>query len=110
MPKQLVEIDVPEGCEIVESKTYMDVEDASRLKVIVKIREAWQWPEWIKSGTWMAMDGNGTWWLYNCEPMISGGAWCCDGSALETGRKFLKFIDLDPPPCDDWRTSKRQKP
>ena len=75
------------------------------------LRPLWQWPEWIKPGCWIALDRGGNWWLYTHEPQLHGGTWSSGcGRACPINEDFSGVIDFTPPPCTDWRQSKRQKP
>lgn len=69
--------------------------------------DEWQWPEFIKPGWWLAMDCDCRWFAYECEPYISGQSWNSNGFATMI---TADLINWTPPPCADWKTSKRQKP
>lgn len=75
------------------------------------LRRTWTWPEWVKPGTWIAMDATGDWWFYDHEPECFTATWSSGaGRGLSVNEDFRHFMDFTPPPCTDWRTSKRQKP
>ena len=73
------------------------------------VRKIWQWPAWLKA-EWIAMDADGYWFAFNSEPFDHEyeKAWFSEhgeNSILDT-----EFFDFTPPPCTDWRTSKRRNP
>jgi hypothetical protein len=74
------------------------------------LRPAWQWPEWIKPGTWLAMDSDGVWSLSSQEPKADpcGTYWFVEKGVMAEVKTAL--VDFTPPPCTDWRQSLRQKP
>lgn len=75
--------------------------------ISVRIRPVWQWPPWLKA-KWIAMDGQGKWHGFGDQPAIQ--------EAQKTWWGFPSFeivstmIDFTPPPCADWKTSKRRNP
>lgn len=70
------------------------------------VRKKWQWPEWLKA-EWIAMDKNGKWFAHECEPYETFRDWNNKGAIYTLSTSLLAFT---PPPCDDWRQSKRRKP
>lgn len=55
----------------------------------------------MKKG-WVAMDKNGSWWLYSKKPFIRGEHW------YEEGNSSIGLIDndvFDIAPTDDWTKS-----
>lgn len=78
------------------------------------LRPVWKWPEFVKPGTWLAMDKNGNWVFYETQPQIESigvqTEWLPKGCAFVLAGAFKSFFNFTPPPCTDWRTSLRQKP
>lgn len=130
MAKQMVEVDVPEGWEAAEfrvprkGETYLArIECYVGLQVIssdvpqpfpaVIVRKSWQWPAWLKA-PWIAMDEGGDWYCANKEPRLGE----CDCKHDLAGWKWgdwcihldSEVVDWTPPPCTDWRASKRRNP
>lgn len=67
------------------------------------------WPDWIKSGCWLAMDSNGDWCLHTNEPHVDASLFMCN-----YGRMIVldsKLVDTSWLPTNiEWKDSKRQKP
>lgn len=121
MPKQTVEVPVPEGWLIAAYRVPLEGEhylhDGEAVEALTDFTDDrlvlvadWRWPSWLKAG-WIAMDKDGQWYAYNDEPVIDDAAeyWFADadyGEALIDPDMFR----FDPPTCDDWRTSLRQNP
>lgn len=112
MPKQMVEIDVPDGYECVgwrlprKNESYLSggVSVAVRDFEVVQypvVRPIWQPPAFLKPG-WIAMDMNGTWYWY--EAMATRGVESWNG--MYPCR--LACLNWTPPPCTDWRESRRE--
>ena len=79
----------------------------------VILRPVWKWPEFVKPGCWIAMDKNGNWAFYDEEPHITlngGNEWLPRGAAFVMAGEVANFFNFTPPPCTDWKLSKRQKP
>ena len=121
MGKQMVEVDVPDGWEAVEyrvpvvGETILSSEDPRTVIPTVGpgyysarfiLRPVWQWPAWLKA-PWIAMDPDGLWGSFENEPCIESGSWICRGAESYV---FTTLFDFTPPPCTDWRQSKRKNP
>lgn len=125
--KTQIEIDIPDGWEFVrfgvprEGESFITVTGkvspyyfGCGLYRIV-IRQVWQWPVWLKA-EWIAMDkGGDCWWAFNAEPQVNEdcfGGWFSpkDGRILYEKNHFDWCTDFTPPPCTDWRKSKRRRP
>ncbi len=121
MPKQMLEVEVPEGWEAVayrcpkKGESYMLATgrigtasvDYSYRKYIV-VRKAWEWPKWLLA-PWIAMDKSGAWWSFFDEPVLSDGKsyWRYDlPIKLICSPHSRNHYDFTPPPCDDWKESK----
>ena len=120
MAKQMVEVEVPDGWEVVEYRRprmgdhylraglgiQMAPCDFEYERIIV--RKAWQWPAWLKAA-WIAMDLDGEWYAWSKLPRIACNTdhWY-DGGDLQALNPEL--VDFTPPPCDDWRQSLRKNP
>lgn len=78
MPKQMIEIDVPEG------------------------------KEWLKA-EWLVQNALGEWLTTTYEPYMSGlGMWTIRrGMFVPLSEEVFSFT---PPPCSDWKQSKRRNP
>jgi hypothetical protein len=108
--------DVPDGfevgsCELVDTRpqTRGDSDGTYLLSRII-LRPVWKWPEWIRSGSWIAQGKCGLWRIFRSEPYESFGTWLSEGN--DHGWTITKDgpIDFTPPFCTNWRQSKRQKP
>lgn len=78
-----------------------------QITIDVDVPEAWQWPSWLIA-TWLAMDANEVWCGYEEEPVIDGAAWWwSEANFQEIDNGIIAFT---PPPCTDWRQSKRRRP
>lgn len=127
MAKAMVEVDVPDGWELaepamrcpkagehflLENRNYVGVERAScdfAHDFHAIVRKAWQWPAWLKA-PWIAMCGEtGHWWGYSNEPGPREGSRRRWTGGYETWLN-PQLLDFTPPPCDDWRQSKRKNP
>ena len=121
MTKQKIEIevDIPDWCEFVRYGIPADGDlsisstgDVIELRAPsavprVIVREAWQWPPWLKAD-YIARAKVEKWYAYKIKPTIGSSAWfthdgevCC----LSNG-----MFDFTPPPCDDWTQSLRVRP
>jgi hypothetical protein len=72
------------------------------------VRPAWQWPAWLKA-PWIAQDRQGSWLSFNDEPLASERR----DSGWDRNEELClnsPHIDFTPPPCTDWRESKRKNP
>jgi hypothetical protein len=67
------------------------------------VRESWTWPAWLKA-EWIARDADGKWFGYGTEPAKNSKFWY-GGTHCN-----LSMTDFTPPPCSDWRESKRRNP
>jgi len=119
--KQTIEIDVPEGWEIVGYRRPQHDEFYLKDGEIVKaylncltysaiiVKRSWEWPEWLKAD-WIAMDESGKWFAYSCaEPVLDDKVWA-RGEADVCIVLNSNMIDFNPPPCDDWKKSLRKNP
>jgi hypothetical protein len=128
--KALVEVEIPDGWELADSRMRQaqpgesflvangdvrtvhpsNATECRRLRVMV--RQAWNWPAWLKA-PWIARTPSGKWCGYEFEPRLANGPggpntmWQCYG---KHGPIWDAFIDFTPPPCTDWRESKRKNP
>lgn len=70
------------------------------------VRRKWTPPAWLKPG-WIAMDADCAWFAYRSEPeaCYGDGEW---RSGDEASHLCPDIIDFTPPPCDDWKQSKRR--
>ena len=86
---------------VVDGRIYRGPTKSDRLVV----RRRWQWPEWL-TAEWIAMDKDGTWFASNEVPEINNCIYEVDDSvSLDEN-----LIAWTPPPCTDWRQSKRRNP
>lgn len=122
MPKQTLELEVPEGWELtgeyrapkpgdyfINSRGRVFDYCSTQLTTPKPIvRRVWQWPEWLKAG-WTAMDKNGIWWAYTEKPRVSGNGWTSPGIGIYEVINS-QLLDFTPPPCDGWRQSLRKNP
>jgi hypothetical protein len=76
------------------------------MKTTVTIQHAWTWPPWLKA-TWIAMDQDGLWCACETEPVQDHALWMTKGNSLPLR---VGLLDFHPPPCSDWRQSKRKNP
>jgi hypothetical protein len=90
----------------------------------VIVNPAWQWPAWLKA-PWITKDESGEWWAFWQEPEIDDieDQWISERSEYaeegficgETCECIYyldgtSLFDFTPPPCTDWRQSKRRNP
>ena len=68
------------------------------------VRRKWTPQPWLKPG-WIAQEQNGEWFWHSDEPKIVDGEWHNDVAFL---RLLQDALDFTPPPCDDWKQSKRR--
>ena len=68
------------------------------------VRRKWTPPAWLKPG-WIAMAATGEWWWHADEPQIVDGGWCNEVACVHL---LQDAFDFTPPPCDDWKQSKRR--
>ena len=115
-----IEVDVPEGWEFVRygmpkaGEHWLDGVSAVHCAGFdyqdtgcIIVQKAWQWPAWLKY-SWLAMDRNERWWAYENEPNVfDRDIWYAGGDRFEVSHKAIEFT---PPPCTDWRQSKRRRP
>ncbi len=131
MPKQMIEVDVPEGWELAGirqpngAEYFIDMDGKARMFQpscifngrLAIVRPAWQWPAWLKA-PWIAMTPYGNWMAYPCEPTICAPSLagapnfeCWTWGGKEPAYDFdSKLFAFTPPACEDWRTSKRRNP
>lgn len=68
------------------------------------VRRKWTPQPWLKPG-WIAQEQDGEWFWHSDEPKIVCGSWENDVAQFHLLRDALDFT---PPPCDDWKQSKRR--
>lgn len=122
LTKVELEIDVPEGYEVVRyglpkegevylaacrkkpkiTKAFRDYEVANK----IILQPIWQWPAWLKA-PWIAMDEDRTWYVYEDKPHISRDTWI-NVNQMNSIEDWA--IDFTPPPCTDWTKSLRKNP
>ncbi len=128
MPKQTIEVEVPEGWElvgeaapIIRDHSYPEC-GSDLLLCHVRIRPVWQYPEWL-GGAGVAMDSDGCWGVYE-NPMrvgvghMTGAGWYDTKTHDRGGWVRLSgpngnspaFPLWQPPECDDWRESWHPNP
>lgn len=135
MAKQKIEIevDVPEGWEAVRygmpnrGEWFLDDDDKSVifcneppyvLRVIVA--RAYAWPSWLKA-EWIACDSSMNWYAFTREPELALRDEIADSDDDCHPLNWQKYYgtycfispvlyDFTPPPCTDWRQSKRRRP
>lgn len=122
--KAQVTIDIPDGWELAEPEVrvprpgewWLWNRDAMRVckdDVLCNrypiLRRSWTWPEWLKAG-WIAMDANGEWWAFTEEPVVDTCDTYWDEYDSDVCNLSNACLDFTPPPCDDWRQSKRRNP
>lgn len=76
------------------------------------IEPDWQWPNWIKSGTFLWQNHFLDWCLSQTEPSLDyNHAWCLSGKSIRV-LDLLEVLNVEfsPPPCSDWKKSLRRKP
>ena len=123
MAKQKIEIevDIPDGYEFVRYGVPVDrdllvssagdvvecwgCQSAVPRVPRVIVREAWQWPEWLKAD-YIAMDRDGDWYAHRDMPMRYERFWVTEDSM----HLDIRMFDFTPPPCDDWKQSLRVRP
>lgn len=117
MPRVPVLVNIPEGYELACEEIYLQeiqVTPATdnRTHVVgmpsyLILRPAWQWPPWL-TAPWIAMDKGGSWYAYEAEPKKEGiSCWHGDRDFALLSSHMFAFT---PPPCTDWRLSKRKNP
>lgn len=121
MAKQMIEIDVPDGYEVVDyrkpcpGEEYLSAVDG-RVRRVESIfvdvrpivRPAWKWPKWLKA-PWIALDSDGEWCTHRHEPFVRYGLYWDDGHGAAT-HLDADLFDFTPPPCTEWKQSKRRNP
>lgn len=70
------------------------------------IQRKWKWPEWLKA-EWIVKFAIGGWVATNEEPLLTAGDYWSWGRYAPI---YLDVFDFTPPPCTDWRQSKRRNP
>ncbi len=123
MTKQqvMIEVDVPEGWEIdrfgLPKAGEHWIDGVGKLNcagfdyqdtACVIVRKAWQWPDWLKG--WIAMDEDGAWFWFENEPRQMNTGWGHEGGEYYRFDVVTNVAGIQPPPCTDWRTSKRRRP
>jgi hypothetical protein len=121
MPLQTfpVTVSIPEGYEATgefrlakDGEWYLSregrVEMGFTVVAVFILRAPYQFPDWVKPGTWLVQDSGGALYLSPEEPHLSEFGWQWRGKPVYGIP--TKVMDFTPPACTDWRTSKRQKP
>ena len=115
MPKQMIEIDIPEGYEFdrygqpIKGEYFLNLDggvsqiDSNLSSYYIILRKAWKPPAFLKPG-WIVKD-KCSWWWHACEPINSVRGWVSGGSGFD-----LTYVKWEPPPCDNWQDSKRRIP
>lgn len=113
MPKQMVEIDVPDGWDVDYAELEHGFSQSDGLVMIrginLHLRKSWQWPSWL-NGKWLFMVPSGEWYASESEPLLRCNQENWDivrGGACSLSKRFFDFT---PPPCTDWKTSLRKNP
>ena len=90
-----------------------EYETEENKRVILKKIVPYTWPDYIKSGTWMAMDDDGKWYLFDTKPsLMIAGIWNNNGDSRSKNSPLNirgYFIDFPVPKCSDWTKSLIQK-
>ncbi len=74
------------------------------------VRPAWVWPAALIP-PWVAMDRGGEWFAHEDEPHVSDDGWYSTGKRIiHAPYKIFPLLHFTPPPCTDWRQSKRRNP
>lgn len=116
MPKAQIEIDIPDGQELVKVTHTHDVGSwectNGNYKVVahveIEIRPAWQWPSWLKAAAIVRTCG-GTWMACDSLPRLDDRF----DNWIHAGRYCMidqTILDFTPPPCTDYRQSLRLNP
>lgn len=122
MSKQTIEVEVPSGWEAVayrrpaRGEWILGIADGQPCKCVMEnygddrviVRKAWRWPDWI-TAPWIAMGRNGNWFAFPVEPSRENYRDGCWSGGYETWLNPA-LVAFTPPPCDDWRQSKRHNP
>jgi hypothetical protein len=74
------------------------------------LRPVWKWPELSAPGTWYSRGASGLHCLSVDEPQECVGGFRIYGECVFFDDKQARMLGFTPPPCTDWRHSKRQKP
>ena len=114
MPKQMIEIDIPEGYEFdkygqpIKGEYFLNLAggisqvDSNLSSYYIILRKVWGPPDFLKPG-WIVQVSEGTWWWHACEPINIVRGWVSGGSGFD-----LTYVKWEPPPCDNWQDSKRR--
>ena len=93
MPKQMIEIDIPEGYEFdrygqpIKGEYFLNLDggvsqvDSNLSSYYIILRKAWNPPQFLKPG-WIVKDKN-SWRWHACEPVRNSISWVSDGSELD---------------------------
>lgn len=116
MSRAQIEIDIPDGYELVkvreQAHRFFDDELADcRLLVslIVGVRPVWQWPAWLKCD-WVARNQNGSLVLGYGEHATDGQYHFSNAGGCHYSVVDERAVDINLPPCTDWRQSLRLNP
>ena len=108
----LVNIDVPEGLTLIGQQQTCSSPDLRKYRFEFEFAPAFKWPDWIAAGYWIAMDPDGSWWLYSEKPLRCPNCWFMDVAdelpAISLSRD--PRIVFAPPAISDWKSSLMQKP
>lgn len=110
-----IEVDVPEGMEIDFVQTVIELDgDKKRQCLVVRFKDDWQWPAWL-TAPWIACDSLMNWYAFTREPEFALDKET--GHALNWQKQYGTYCFISPmlyaftpPPCTDWRQSKRRRP
>lgn len=115
MPLQSVtlQMNIPEGHEVTgevrpakEKEPWMtatgQIYHGASFNPQIILRKKFALPEWVKPGTWYAMDADGDEYFYRTKPNMEHGHWEYCGLAVKVRRELYDFPSA--PTCD-WKDS-----
>lgn len=70
------------------------------------VRRRWAWPEWL-TAEWIFCNCHETWFAANGDPQLVNTGFAAINAVAITSNDYFAFA---PPPCTDWRQSKRRNP
>lgn len=121
MSKAQIEIDLPDGQELVEIEQHGDtISSGDGNGVIGHVfftaitRKAWQWPSWLLYD-WLAENANGTIALGYGEPLMVKSKWVVkvadnDMAPFRFSYVYRNDYNFNLPPSTDWTKSLRLNP
>lgn len=114
MPKQTIEIDVPEGMRVgrVLHRGRMPYDKSA--EYTVEFVAAWQPTACLKEAEWFARDERGSWWAFISKPTLGDTQWLpCVGHSSSV-LFLLEFAGetWTPPVADDvdWKETLTRNP